>query len=312
MHYPADLANWQDVYFTSQDGLRLHGRHYRMQGGSKQTPALCLPGLTRNARDFHQLASFLSDPRNPSGRDVLVADYRGRGLSQWDPSPRNYALQVEMQDALDFVTVLNVPEIAIVGTSRGGLIAMMMACLRPTAIRMAVLNDIGPVIERDGLVRIAATVGKVPVPASWTEATSLVRQLHGRPFSGVPEEHWEAIARQLFNDEQGSPSPGYDPALSQTLAVTDGPLPELWPQFAALARVPVLAIRGEHSDLFSERTLQRMQQDHPTVETLIVRGQGHAPLLIERATMLTINEFLTKSEARASATALLSHATPKN
>lgn len=297
MHYPANLANWQDVYFTSQDGLRLHGRHYLMQGSGRATPVLCLPGLTRNVRDFHQLASFLSDPRNPAGRDVVVADYRGRGLSQWDPNPRNYALQIEMQDALDLMTVLNIPEVSIVGTSRGGLIAMMMACLRPTSIRSAVLNDIGPIIEREGLVRIAATVGKIPVPATWKEATDIARQIHGRSFSGVPEEHWEPVARQLFNDDNGNPTAGYDPALSQTLTVTDGPLPELWPQFAALARAPVLAIRGEHSDLFSEQTLKRMQHDYPGVEKLVVRGQGHAPLLIERSTMLAINEFLSKTEA---------------
>jgi pimeloyl-ACP methyl ester carboxylesterase len=293
--------NWNDVYFTSQDGLRLHARYYPAAAGHRR-PVLCLPGLARNARDFHVLASHLSDPRNPASRDVLAVDYRGRGLSAWDPNWRNYNIQIEMQDALDLLTIAGFSDVAVVGTSRGGLAAMMMACLRPGAVGAVVLNDIGPIIERDGLVRLIAYVSRVPLPATWDEATTHVRDMHHRAFPGVPEEHWTEIARQWFNEENGRPARGFDPELSKSSSLTDGPMPELWPQFRALSRIPTMAIRGEFSDVLSQETLSDMAIAHPRLETHVTRGQGHAPLLRDRATVLALEEFLVRSEAGVTAT----------
>lgn len=294
--------NWHDIYFTSQDGLRLHARYYAAFR-SRRPPALCLPGFTRNARDFHVLASFLSDPQNPQARDVLAVDYRGRGQSEWDPNWRSYTLQAELQDALDLMVILGMHEVAVIGTSRGGLIAMMMACLRPSVIGSVVLNDIGPIIEREGLVRIAATAGRVPLPPTWAAAEELVKGLFARAFPAVPDAQWADVARQLFNEEHGRPMPGYDPHLGRTIELSDGPLPELWDQFAALAPFPVMAIRGETSDVLSEKTLSEMSVRHPDLTVQVVRGQGHAPLLRDRQTLIAIAEFLGRTDRVARAAA---------
>ncbi len=295
MVYNPAIQNWHDIFFTSQDGLRLYARHYRAPA-SRRRPALCLAGLTRNSRDFHMLASYLSDPHNPQARDVLCVDYRGRGRSAFDPNWRNYSLQVEMLDALDLLTITGVHEVAVIGSSRGGLIAMIMACLRPTVIGAVVLNDIGPVIEREGLLRIVAYVGRIPLPSTWDEATTLVRDLNARAFPAIPEPHWAEIARQVFNDDHGRPMPGYDPQLAKATSVFEGPLPALWPQFDALGRIPTMAIRGELSDLLSEQTLSDMRLRNPDLVTFTVKGQGHAPLLRDRASLIAITDFLARAD----------------
>jgi len=287
--------NWHDIYYTSHDGLRLYARYYPAPY-SRRRPVLCLPGLTRNGRDFHVLASYLSDPRNPRARDVIAVDYRGRGRSQWDPRWRNYSLANEMQDALDLLTIGGLSDVAVVGTSRGGLIAMMMACIRPAAIGTVVLNDIGPVVEREGLVRMIAYVGRVPLPATWDEASELVRGINIKAFPAIPESDWPEIARQWFNDDHGHPTAGYDPMLSRSISLIDGPAPELWPQLQALARVPTMVIRGELSDLLSTATLNEMQRRHPAIETVTVRGQGHAPMLRDRSTVVAIDDFIARHD----------------
>jgi pimeloyl-ACP methyl ester carboxylesterase len=286
---------WQDIHFTSQDGLRLYARHYPAPA-SRRRPVLCLAGLTRNSRDFHTLAGFLSDPQNPHARDVYTLDYRGRGRSAHDPNWRNYSLQVELNDALDLLTILGLHDVALVGSSRGGLIAMIMACLRPAALAAVVLNDIGPEIEREGLVRIIAYVGRVPLPPTWEDATALVRDMNARAFPAVPEPHWAELARQWFNDDHGRPTHGYDPALAKAMSLLDGPIPTLWPQFEALARVPAMAVRGELSDILSEKTLSDMRLRHPSLATHTVKEQGHTPLLRDRPTMFAINDFLAHAD----------------
>lgn len=289
------MQTWHDIYFTSRDGLRLYARHYPSPG-SLRRPLVCLAGLTRSSRDFHDLANALV-AHPDSTRDVYALDYRGRGRSQSDPNWKNYSLLVELNDVLDFMTMKGLSQAAVLGTSRGGLIAMLMAVLRPCALGCVVLNDIGPVIERDGLARIVAYVGRIPLPADWDEATKLVSGMNKRYFPAVPDEQWAEVARQFFNDDNGLPAPGYDPNLSKSFSLMDGPAPELWPQFAALARLPVLALRGENSDILSAKTLSEMRNRHPRLEVLTVRGQGHAPLLKDAATIGAISDFLSRCEA---------------
>jgi len=155
------MQNWTDIHYTSRDGLRLYARHYA-GAGLLRRPVVRLPGLTRNCRDFHDLAVALARP-DEAGRDVYALDYRGRGRSQSDPDWKNYSILVELNDVLDFMTMKGLDRAGIIGTSRGGLIAMLMAVLRPNAMGAVVLNDIGPVIEREGLTRIIAYVGRVPL-----------------------------------------------------------------------------------------------------------------------------------------------------
>jgi pimeloyl-ACP methyl ester carboxylesterase len=289
------MQTWNDIYFSARDGLRLYARHYPVPGSARR-PVLCLAGLTRNSRDFHDLATALARP-DRAGRDVYAVDCRGRGRSEHDRDWNNYSLLVELNDVLDFMTMKGLHDAAVVGTSRGGLLAMMMAVLRPTALGAVVLNDIGPVIERDGLARIVAYVGRVPLPKDWAEATKLAREMNQRQFTAVPDEQWVDYARAWFNDDNGLPASGYDASISKAFSLMDGPIPALWPQFGALTQVPVLAIRGENSDILSEKTLAEMRARHPRLTAITVRGQGHAPLLKDAPTIGTIAEFLARTDA---------------
>jgi pimeloyl-ACP methyl ester carboxylesterase len=288
------MQQWTDSYFTSRDGLRLYARHYPVPGAWRR-PLLCLAGLTRNSRDFHDLAVALAS-QDERGRNVFALDYRGRGRSQHDPNWRNYTILTELNDALDFMVVKGLAHAGVIGTSRGGIVAMLMAVMRPTSVGAVVLNDIGPVIEREGLTRIAAYVGRVPLPADWAEATRLVRDINQRQFPAVPEAQWADLARQAFNDEAGLPAAAYDAALAKSLAQMGGAMPELWPQFAALTPVPVLALRGEHSDILSPATLEEMRRRHPRLETVTISGQGHAPLLKDARSLSIIADFLEKTD----------------
>ena len=288
------MQNWIDIYFTSRDGLRLYARHYGVPGSIRR-PLVCLAGLTRNSRDFHDLASALARP-DENGRDVFAIDCRGRGRSQHDSNWKNYSILVELNDVLDFMTMRGLNRAAVIGTSRGGLITMLMAALRPNALGAVVLNDIGPVIEREGLARIVAYVGRVPLPATWAQAAELVSELNRRYFPTVSAEQWAEVARQVFNDENDLPAPSYDPNLSKAVSMMHGAMPELWPQFAGLASLPLLAIRGANSDILSSATLARMQAVHPRLEAITVRGQGHAPLLKDAATIGVIAEFLERTD----------------
>ena len=286
---------FREVYYSSRDGLQLHARHYKAADASNRRPVVCLPGLTRNGRDFHDLALVLSD--HPKGaRDVYTIDYRGRGLSAFDPDWRNYTIQVEMFDVLDFLTVCSLHDVAIIGTSRGGLIAMLMAAVQPGSVGVVVLNDIGPVIEYEGLARITGYVGRMPLPISWPDAAKMVRDLNRRHFPEIPEHEWEELARQWYNEKNGRPVSSYDPKLGNALSIFDGPMPELWPQFEALKRVPVLVLRGEHSDILSTETVEQMRRHHPELVSIIVANQGHAPLLKDHQTIEAVQHFLSGTD----------------
>lgn len=290
-------ARYDDFYVIVRDGLKLHARVYPAlppSGHGGERAVVCLPGLTRNGRDFHDLALALSS--GSDARNVYALDYRGRGLSETDRDWRNYNVPNEMQDVVDFMIARGLHDAAIVGTSRGGLITMVMAAAQPGLIGAAVLNDIGPVIETKGLARIAAYVGRMPVPRTWPEAAKLVSDMNGRAFPAVSDPEWEAIARQFFNERNGKPAPGYDPELGRALSVLDGPMPALWPQFDALKRVPVMVIRGEKSDLLSAETVEAMRNRHPQFASLTVPGQGHAPFLRDEPTQTAIRQFLNSAE----------------
>ena len=288
---------WRDLYYASFDDLRLHVRLYPAPE-SKARPVICLPGLTRNGRDFHYLASYLSHhPQRP--RSVYCVDYRGRGGSQYDRHWRNYTPFIELIDALDFMTLQDLHEAAIIGTSRGGLIAMMMAAVRPTAMGVVVLNDIGPVIETTGLARIMGYVGRTRVPRSWEDAAHLLREMNEPTFPAIESWQWEEIARAVFNEgRNGKPAQSYDRKLARAFGAIDlgRKQPDLWPQFIALGQFPALVIRGANSDLLSAETVETMVERHPNLRTLTVPGQGHAPVLNEPETVEVIGNFLAAND----------------
>jgi pimeloyl-ACP methyl ester carboxylesterase len=281
-----------------RDGLRLAVRRYRPARSAMAKVArrvVCLPGLTRNSRDFHVLAAALaSDPVTP--REVVAIDARGRGHSDHDPDWKNYVVPVETQDIVDVYAALGLHGSAIIGTSRGGLQTMVLGAIQPAALGPVVLNDIGPVIERDGLARIGGYVGKGALPASWAEATAALVALGRTQFPAVAPETWATVARQLYNEGDGKPAPGYDPALGKGFSVFDGPPPALWAQFGTLRAVPLLILRGELSDLLSVETVRQMETRHPNVRAITIRGEGHAPLLMDAVSISAIKDFLVRTD----------------
>ena len=283
---------FSDFFYPAADGLRLHARLY---GGAELAgrPAICLPGLTRNARDFHELALYLST-RAATPRRVVAFDYRGRGQSAYDPETKNYNVVAEANDVLAGLDELGIDGAAFIGTSRGGLIVHVLGALRPAVLRAIVLNDIGPAIEADGLAHIKAYLERAPAAGSFGETVAALRKVHGPDFSALAAADWERMARALYREENGRWVADFDPRLVETLAGLDlsRPLPTLWPQFEALAGVPMLAIRGATSRLLSVETLAEMETRHPGMQTITVAGQGHAPFLETGDLPRTIAEFI--------------------
>ncbi len=284
----------RSIRFSARDGLILHARRYDAPGSSRP-PVLCLAGLTRNSRDFHDLAKTLSTGAH--ARTVWALDSRGRGSSDRDPDWRNYNVLTEAGDVVDLAAMAGLHGVTIVGTSRGGILAMVLAAMQPTMIGAVVLNDIGPIIERDGLARIAGYVGRMPLPASWNEAATLVADVGRTKFPDVTPAEWEEAARAWYNDADGRPTSGYDAGIARSVSVTAGQIPALWPQFSGLGRVPLLAVRGELSDILSQATFEEMQRRHPNCAGLTVPRQGHAPLLKDRPTIDAIARFISAAES---------------
>jgi pimeloyl-ACP methyl ester carboxylesterase len=272
-------GEFDDFFYLSPEGLRLHARIYG-DAAADRWPVVCLPGLSRNARDFHQLALHLAF-QAPVRRRVVAFDYRGRGQSQYDPNPTNYTVATEAADVLAGLESLGIDGAAFIGTSRGGLILHVLGILQPSVLRAVVLNDIGPEIEAGGLRHIQAYLGKPPQPLSRQGTLAALKATHAADFPALGEADWDGMVDALYRTEAGALVPDFDPRLAETLSGLDfsQPLPTLWPQFEALAGIPMLAIRGENSRLLSRATLEEMAIRHPKLKSLIVEGQGHAPLL---------------------------------
>lgn len=284
---------YESRFFTSHDGLRLHMRDYGPRD-STALPVVCLAGLSRNSGDFDAVAKALAGGSADKPRRVVALDYRGRGVSDYDQNWRNYDIMVENRDILDMLTAAGVSEAIFLGTSRGGLHTMVTSATRPSLIRAAILNDIGPVIEQKGLARIRGYVGKLPQPRSITDAIDLFKTMMSAQFTNLSEQDWETYARLTFEEKNGKLVPRYDAALGKTLELIDveAPLPTLWPQFDGLRNVPVMVIRGENSDLFSNAIMEEMARRHPDLQTYIVPGQGHAPLLLDDESIARVSAFI--------------------
>ena len=254
------------TFISAPDGLKLHAAATAAPPRRPCRSSACR-AWPAPRRDFEALAEALSRRRR---RRVIALDYRGRGQSDYDRDPANYSFQVELADVIAVLTALECQPAVFIGTSRGGILTMLLAALRPSAIAGVVLNDIGPVIEPKGLMRIKGYVGKLPQPRSYEEARRDFAPAVRRAVSQTDAEDWLASAHRTFKQDDGRLVPDYDVALAKTLEGVDfeKPLPPLWPQFDALANVPVMVIRGANSDLLSEPPSKPCARGGAALETL--------------------------------------------
>jgi pimeloyl-ACP methyl ester carboxylesterase len=293
----------ESIFVTAPDGLRLHVRSYGRRSAPR-LPVMCLPGLTRTGADFDTLANALAhDPENP--RWVVALDARGRGRSDYDRSGE-YSFATELADVIAVATALEAAPAVFIGSSRGGLLTMMLAVARPMLIAGAILNDIGPVIEPKGLMRLRGYVGRMPQPRSFEEGAEILRRLFDSQFPKLTPQDWLASARRGWEERRGRLVPTYDIRLARTLSGVDleRPLPPLWKEFDALAGIPLMVVRGANSDLLSPRTVEAMRARRADMNAdlkadldfIEVPDQGHTPLLAEPDTIGAIARFAAGCE----------------
>jgi pimeloyl-ACP methyl ester carboxylesterase len=283
------MAQWQDRFWNSSDGLRLHYRDYA--GPADRPPILCLPGLTRNARDFEPVADRLAGEWR-----VIAVDFRGRGLSQYDPRPDNYVPRTYAADVLKLLDQLGIADAVFIGTSLGGIVTMLLSTTDPERIAGAVINDIGPLIEEAGVERLRAYVGKSTPLTSWAEAAQATAARTRIAYPDYSDADWEVFARRLHSERpDGSIRADYDPAIAKPFATNDGSLgANPWRMIEGLKDKPVLVVRGETSDLFSAATAEAMLAELPKGELVTVPGIGHAPVLDEPEAAAGIDRLLAR------------------
>jgi pimeloyl-ACP methyl ester carboxylesterase len=272
------------------DGLALFVREWPAIGGESGEPILCLHGLTRNSKDFEDVAPQLA----ARGRRVLAVDVRGRGLSQYDPQPMRYAPPTYVADVAFILDALGIARAAFVGTSMGGIITMVTAMLTPQRITRAVLNDVGPEIDPRGLARIASYVGKTQAATSWESAAAAIKSINGVAFPTRGDDFFLRMARRTFR--QTGPEAfalDYDPEIAAPFRAPGGAAPvDMWPLFESLKPIPTLVVRGALSDLLSQETVTKMKERKPDLETVEVADVGHAPMLDEPDAFAALERFL--------------------
>ena len=287
--------DYSDEYLTVADGLRLHYRDFA--GAADKPPLLCLHGLTRNARSFDNLAARIA-PR----RRVIALDFRGRGLSDYDPQPERYTPLIYSGDVLHLLDELAIGEAVFLGTSLGGLVTMAIAAMAPERIKAGILNDVGPDVAPGGVDRILTYVGKDRRFANWDEAAAAVEAAQGSQYEKFGRDDWVAMAKRNCREENGEIRFDYDMAIAEpfkSLGAT--PAVDLWPFFEALAQKPLLVIRGEKSDLLTPETAAKMQRVAPQMKLATVPGVGHAPELDEPVAAAAIEDFLGSLSFRGKA-----------
>jgi pimeloyl-ACP methyl ester carboxylesterase len=281
--------NYRTHDWRSADGLNLFARDYGQDSG--RLPVICIPGLTRNSRDFEDVAPFIAD----LGRRVLAVDLRGRGRSDRSPDPKTYSPRVYADDMTALLASINAPRAVFVGTSLGGLVTMTLAMRNPGLIGGAILNDVGPAVGKAGLARIRAYAGKGAPVETWEDAAAYVKRTNGPAFPDYPDDAWMPFARRLFRDEGGKPVIDYSPAIARTANPIVAWLATrlLWPAFKRLAKTgPLLLVHGEQSDIIEPATIARMRRVAPQMAVAAVPRVGHAPMLTETVACAAISDFL--------------------
>jgi pimeloyl-ACP methyl ester carboxylesterase len=285
------MADWTDGWWTSGDGLRLHYRDYA--GDESRPPILCIPGLTRNARDFESVAGRLAGAWR-----LICVDLRGRGESAYAKDSATYAPLVYLQDVEALIALLGLARFAIFGTSLGGLIAMFLALTDRSRLAAALLNDVGPELEARGLDHIRTYVGRSQVWPTWLHAARALCEAQRDRYPDWTLDQWLVFAKRVCRlTAKGRVVLDYDMRIADPIrrsSSTAAPEVDLWPAFRALEGVPTLLVHGELSDLLSEATIGRMRAELPGLETVAVSRIGHAPTLEEPEAEAAIDRLLAR------------------
>ncbi len=286
------MAEFADRYWTSADGIKLHYRDYA--GPHERPPLLCIPGLTRNARDFEPVAD-----RHAGEWRVLAIDLRGRGLSGYDPAPANYAPATYVTDVIKFLDQLGIADAVFIGTSLGGLCTMLLAATDNERIAGALLNDIGPEIDQSGIDRIGGYVGQEARFSSWDAAVADLTAKHQASHPSWGTADWQRYVRRICREEQGTIRFDYDMRISDNFQRAAGkPQIDAWPYYRALDGRPVTILRGALSDLLSDATARAMVAGLSDAELVTVPNVGHAPSLDEPESLAAIDRLLERVLAR--------------
>ena len=290
------MTDYTDFWYTSHDGLRLYARDYSaaLYKNKQAKTILCMHGLTRNSADFEDICSKLAvDYR------LIVVDQRGRGLSDYDPDYTNYNPLVYVQDMFLLLVELELSSVILLGTSMGGIMAMIMSAMKPEVVQAVILNDVGPEIAKPGLDRLKKYVGKSQPVSNWEEAAKQTASINSIAFPEANDQFWLNFAKRIFNeDDKGCPVLAHDPNIAIPLMSSgedDGETsaaPDLWPVYEQILELPIMLIRGELSDIIDAECVQKMQQKKPDIDLLEISNVGHAPLLNEPDVESRIVKFL--------------------
>lgn len=274
--------------FVTPDGL---GLAWEEEGAG--APVLCLPGLTRNGSDFDELAAALAGRRR-----LIRLTLRGRGASDRDPDWTRYAVPVEAADVIAFLDHLGLDRVTIVGTSRGGIVAMMLAAMARDRLAGVLLNDIGPEIDPEGVAVIMSYLGIAPRAKTWEEGADALERRMGARFPGLSREKWLSLARRWFDETPDGLALNYDPRIRDAFEATaDQPPVDLWPLFDALAGVPLALARGANSDILSRETVAKMAARRPDMIVAEIPDRGHVPFLDEPEALAALDALLARAEA---------------
>jgi pimeloyl-ACP methyl ester carboxylesterase len=284
-----ERRNYSDGYWWSNDGLRLHYRDY--PGPAGKPPLICLPGLTRNARDYEELAARLAGEWR-----VICVEFRGRGESAYAKDPMTYVPLVYLQDIEALLAELAIERFVAVGTSLGGIVTMLLAATDGGKLAGVVLNDVGPELNPSGLARIRTYVGKSVWHPTWMHAARAVAESNADVYPDYGIEAWLRMAKRLYRvNSSGRIVLDYDMKIAEPFRVPGNEAgPDMWPTLDALRDRPVLVVRGERSDILSAETADRMLARLPHGELVTIPGTGHAPTLEEPEAVAGIERLLGK------------------